>query len=164
MAIPADFDPQLCLELDIPRVGMDEISRRAEQNRAARLMEAAQARELIDEALVKTLERFAERYSGRLFGALQQRYRKTAEEGVQRLLRKDLPHLDEQQRTAVETWAAALARRFAHIPCLGLRGLLHEGPEGSLEAFLGGLEPEFADELRAALEAPERLADRSRAA
>ena len=164
MAIPADFDPQLCLELDIPRVGMDEISRRAEQNRAARLMEAAQARELIDEALVKTLARFAERYSGRLFGALQQRYRKTAEEGVQRLLRKDLPHLDEQQRTAVETWAAALARRFAHIPCLGLRGLLHEGPEGSLEAFLGGLEPEFADELRAALEAPERLADRSRAA
>lgn len=164
MAIPADFDPRLCLELDIPRVGMDEISRRAEQNRAARLMEAAQARELIDEALVKTLERFAERYSGRLFGALQQRYRKTAEEGVQRLLRKDLPHLNEHQRAAVETWAAALARRFAHIPCLGLRGLLHEGPEGSLEAFLGGLEPEFAEELHAALEAPERLADRSRAA
>lgn len=164
MAIPADFDPALCLELDIPRIGMDEISRRAEQNRAARLLEAAQARELIDEALVKTLERFAERDSGRLFGALQQRYRRTAEEGVQRLLRKDLPHLDAQQRAAVETWAAALARRFAHIPCLGLRGLLHDGPEGSLEAFLGGLEPEFADELRAALEAPERLADRSRAA
>jgi hypothetical protein len=34
---------------------------------------------------------------------------------------------------------------------LGLRGLLHDGPDGSLEAFLGGLEPEFADELRAAL-------------
>ena len=44
-----------------------------------------------------------------------------------------------------------LARRFAHIPCLGLRGLLHDGPDGSLEAFLNGLEPEFADELRAAL-------------
>lgn len=164
MAVPADFPPALCREMDIPRVDMDEISRRAEQNRAARLLEAAQARELIDEALAKTLERFAERYSGRLFGALQQRYRRTAEEGVQRLLRKDLPHLDATQRAAVETWAAALARRFAHIPCLGLRGLLHDGPEGSLEAFLGGLEPEFAAELSDALRRPERVADRSRAA
>jgi hypothetical protein len=34
---------------------------------------------------------------------------------------------------------------------LGLRGLLHDGPDGSLDAFLNGLEPEFADELRAAL-------------
>jgi hypothetical protein len=29
--------------------------------------------------------------------------------------------------------------------------LLHSGPDGSLQAFLSGLEPEFADELRAAL-------------
>ena len=34
---------------------------------------------------------------------------------------------------------------------MGLRGLLHDGPDGSIEAFLSGLEPEFADELRAAL-------------
>ena len=32
-----------------------------------------------------------------------------------------------------------LARRFAHIPCLGLRGLLYNGPDGSLDAFLDGL-------------------------
>jgi hypothetical protein len=44
-----------------------------------------------------------------------------------------------------------LARRFAHIPCLGLRGLLNTGPEGSIDAFLSQLEPEFADELKAAL-------------
>jgi len=43
-----------------------------------------------------------------------------------------------------------LARRFAHIPCLGLRGLLYAGPDGSIDAFLAGLEPEFADELRQA--------------
>lgn len=156
MSIPPDFDPAHCRALDVPRVGMDEITRRAEQSRSARLLEAAQARELVDEALQKTLERFAERYSGRLFGALQQRYRRTAEEGVERLLRKDLAHLGAAERAAVQAWAAALARRFAHIPCLGLRGLLHAGPEGALEAFIGGLEPEFADELRAALESPGR--------
>lgn len=151
MAVPGDFDAAQCERLAIPRVGMDEIVRHAEQNRAARLMEAAPAREQVDKALDDLQDRFTERYYGPLFGTLQQRYRRTAQEGVKRLLKKDLKGLGEAERAAIETWAEVLARRFAHIPCLGLRGLLHDGPDGSLEAFLRGLEPEFADELRAAL-------------
>lgn len=151
MAVPADISPSACEKLAIPRVGMDDIVRRAQNNRAARLMEAAPAREQVDEALEKLQDRFTERYYGPLFGALQQRYRRTAQEGVNRLLKKELKGLGADERAAIATWSEVLARRFAHIPCLGLRGLLHDGPEGSIEAFLGGLEPEFATELRAAL-------------
>ena len=151
MAVPGDVEPAVCAKLAITRVGMDQIVRHAEQSRAARLIEAGPAREQVDKALDELQDRFTERYYGPLFGALQQRYRRTAEEGVKRLLKKDLKALGETERAAIETWAEVLARRFAHIPCLGLRGLLHDGPDGSLEAFLGGLEPEFADELRAAL-------------
>lgn len=151
MAVPGDVDAAVCEKLAIPRVGMDEIVRHAERSRAARLMEAGPAREQVDRALDELKDRFTERYYGPLYGALQQRYRRTAQEGVRRLLKKDLAGLGDAERAAVETWAEVLARRFAHIPCLGLRGLLHDGPDGSLEAFLGGLEPEFADELRAAL-------------
>ena len=151
MAVPENVSPSACAKLAIPRIGMDDIVRRAQDNRAARLMEAAPAREQVDAALEKLHDRFTERYYGPLFGALQQRYRKTAQEGVKRLLKKELKGLGADERAAIETWSEVLARRFAHIPCLGLRGLLHDGPEGSLEAFLGGLEPEFAIELRAAL-------------
>jgi glutamyl-tRNA reductase len=152
MAIPPDVDPEACKKLAIARIGMDEIVALAESNRSARLMEAAQAREQVDAALEKLQERFAERYYGPLLGALQQRYRRTAQEGVHRLLKKELKGLGEEERRAIENWSEVLARRFAHIPCLGLRGLLYTGPEGSIEAFLSGLEPEFADELRAALD------------
>jgi glutamyl-tRNA reductase len=151
MAVPGDVDAAVCAKLAIARIGMDEIVRHAEHSRAARLVEAAPAREQVDRALDELQDRFTERYYGPLFGALQQRYRRTAQEGVKRLLKKDLKALGESERAAIETWAEVLARRFAHIPCLGLRGLLHDGPDGSLEAFLSGLEPEFADELRAAL-------------
>lgn len=151
MAVPGDFDAGHCAKLSIPRIGMDEIVRRAEQSRAARLMEAGPAREQVDRALDELTDRFTERHYGPLFGALQQRYRRTAQEGVARLLKKELKGLGETERAAIETWVEVLARRFAHIPCLGLRGLLHDGPDGSIEAFLGGLEPEFAAELRAAL-------------
>jgi glutamyl-tRNA reductase len=151
MAVPGDVDATLTAKLAIPRVGMDAIVQHAEQSRAARLIEAGPAREQVDRALDELQDRFTERYYGPLFGALQQRYRRTAQEGVKRLLKKDLKGLGDAERAAIETWAEVLARRFAHIPCLGLRGLLHDGPDGSLQAFLGGLEPEFADELRAAL-------------
>jgi glutamyl-tRNA reductase len=151
MAVPGDVDAAHCAKLGIPRIGMDEIVRYAEQSRAARLMEAGPAREQVDGALDELKDRFTERYYGPLFGALQQRYRRTAQEGVKRLLQKELKGLGASERAAIETWTEVLARRFAHIPCLGLRGLLHDGPDGSLEAFLNGLEPEFADELRAAL-------------
>jgi glutamyl-tRNA reductase len=151
MAVPPDVEPGACAKLAIPRFGMDDITRRADQNRAARLMEAGPAREQVDDALDHLQDRFTERYYGPLFGALQQRFRHTAQEGVKRLLKKELKGLGEAERNAIETWSEVLARRFAHIPCLGLRGLLHDGPDGSIDAFLSGLEPEFADELRAAL-------------
>ena len=166
MAVPPDVDPAACAKLAIPRVGMDEITRRADQTRAARLMEAGPAREQVDDALDHLQDRFTERYYGPLFGALQQRFRHTAQEGVKRLLKKELKGLGEDERTAIEVWSEVLARRFAHIPCLGLRGLLHDGPDGSIDAFLNGLEPEFADELRAALSGaaqPERDSCSSRA-
>jgi glutamyl-tRNA reductase len=162
MAVPGDVDATLCAKLAIPRVGMDAIVQHAEQSRAARLMEAGPAREQVDRALDELQDRFTERYYGPLFGALQQRYRRTAQEGVKRLLKKELKGLGDAERAAIETWAEVLARRFAHIPCLGLRGLLHDGPDGSLQAFLGGLEPEFADELRAALSGAQADAPRAR--
>ena len=152
MAIPGNIDSHACRKLGLPRIGMDEIVREAQENREARLLEAAQARELVDEALPRLRDRFAERLYGPLLGALQNRYRHTAREGVRRLLRKDLKGLGNAERQAIETWAEVLARRFAHIPTLGLRGLLHHGPDGSLDAFLQGLDPEFAEELRLALD------------
>jgi len=152
MAVPADIDKQACEKLDLRRLGMNDIVREAESNREARLMEAAQARERVDDALTRLHDRFAERVYGPLFGALQNRYRHTAREGVSRLLKKELKGLGAAEREAIETWAEVLARRFAHIPTLGLRGLLHHGPDGSLEAFLEGLDEEFADELRQALD------------
>ncbi len=152
MAVPPDIDKAACEKLDLKRLGMDDIVREAESNREARLMEAAQARERVDDALVRLHDRFAERVYGPLFGTLQNRFRHTAREGVNRLLKKELKGLGDAEREAIETWAEVLARRFAHIPTLGLRGLLHYGPDGSLEAFLEGLDEEFADELRQALD------------
>ena len=145
MAVPADIDAEACRKLGVERVGMDEIVHEAESNREARLLAAADARALVDEALPRLRDKVVDRVYGPLFGALQKHYQDTAREGVERLLKALGGDVD---RSAVENWAGSLARRFAHLPTVGLKGLMRYGPEGSLDAFLKGLDPERRGLLR----------------
>ena len=160
MAVPADIDPDGCRRIGMPRIGMDDIVRQAEANRDARLLAAADARALVDEALPRLRKKVVDRVYGPLFGALQRHYQETASTAVQRLA-KDLGELDAETRRSIDVWAASLARRMAHIPTVGLKGLMRYGPEGSLDAFLEGLDPERRGLLRGAVHGGGRHTDLS---
>ena len=160
MAVPADIDPDGCRRLGMPRIGMDEIVRQAEANREARLLAAADARALVDEALPRVRDKVVERVYGPLFGALQSHYQETATAAVQRLA-KDLGEFDPETCRRIDAWAASLARRMAHLPTVGLKGLMRYGPEGSLDAFLKGLDPERRGLLRQAVHGGEKYTDLS---
>lgn len=150
MAVPPDVDPADARAAGLPRLGMEEILAEVEATRHDRLVELADARVLVDEALVGLRKRLADRVLGPLLAALQRRYRQTALEGVERLFQRDLSGLGELERDQVRRWAETLARRFAHIPSLGLRGLAFESGTAAVEAFLAGLDDGLARELRAA--------------
>ena len=160
MAVPADIDPDGCRRLGMPRVGMDEIVRQAEANRDARLLAAADARAMVDEALPRLRDKVVDRVYGPLFGALQKHYQEIAATAVRRLA-KDLGQLDAETRTRIDVWAASLARRMAHLPTVGLRGLMRYGPEGALDAFLEGLDPTRRGLLRRAVHGGARHTDLS---
>lgn len=160
MAIPADIDTDGCRQLGMPRIGMDEIVRQAEANRDARLLAASDARTLVDEALPRLRDKVVDRVYGPLFGALQKHYQETAVTAVQRLA-KDLGELDAETRRQIDAWAGSLARRMAHLPTVGLKGLMRYGPEGALDAFLKGLDPERRGLLRRAVQGGKRQTDLS---
>ena len=153
MAAPANIDAAACARLGIPRIGMDEIVREAERNRSARLAEAAEARALVDAALPRLRQRFSERWHGALFAAVQEHYQHIASASAARL-EKRLPRgLSDEEREVALNWASSLARQLAHLPIAGLKGLVRHAPQGSLDAFLGGLDANLAGRLRAALPA-----------
>ena len=158
MAVPADIDPDGCRHVGMARIGMDEIVRQAEANRDARLLAAADARALVDEALPRLRDKVVDRVYGPLFGALQKHYQETTTTAVQRLA-KDLGELDAETRRRIDAWAGSLARRMAHLPTVGLKGLMRYGPEGSLDAFLKGLDPERRGLLRRAVHGGARHTD-----
>ena len=152
LAVPPDSDAEACHQAGLPRLDLDAVVREVERNRSARLRQAAAAREEVDAALWELREKATEGMYRPLFAALQRRYRRTVEQTLRPLLSRDLKGLSDVEVQALNRWAGSLAQRFAHIPTKGLRGLLHNGPQGSVAAFLDSLEPEFATELREAME------------
>ena len=118
------------------RIGMNEIIKEAEKNRERRLLEAGDARKIVDEALQGLHRRLVDRVLSPLFAAVQRSYRTTALEGVERLFQKELSSLSEGERETIRRWAETLARRFAHIPTAGLRGVAFDMGPSAVEAFL----------------------------
>jgi len=152
LAVPANVTPEDAAAADVPRVGMDEISKEAAGDRGRMLMEFADARAIVDEALTDLRRHAAERLIGPMIGQLRLRYRQTALEGVERLFKRDLTGLAETERETIRQWAETLARRFAHLPAVGLRDLVfHAGPS-AVEAFFENSEPDLARELHVAAE------------
>jgi glutamyl-tRNA reductase len=147
LAIPPDVEAESARAAGLTRIGMDEINAVAERQRAQRLSEAAEARELVDRAVRELRERFAERILSPVLARLNQRYRRTALEGVERLLAKEGFEIDDATHETIERWAETLARRFAHLPTLGLRGLASQQGLASVELFLAAGDEELRREL-----------------
>jgi len=152
LGVPANVTPEDAASADVPRLGMDEISAEAAEERRVALGELGAARALVDEALMDLRRQTAERLIGPMIAQLRQRYRHTALEGVERLFARDLAGLGEVERDVIRRWAETLSRRLAHVPSLGLRDLVFQVGPTAVEAFFGTSEPELAREMREAME------------
>ncbi|MFI5206626.1 MAG: hypothetical protein ACHQX4_01290 [Gemmatimonadales bacterium] len=134
-AVPPNVTPEDAAAADVHRVGMDEITEEAAIDRERVLLEFADARAVVDEGLSGLRRQSAERLVGPRIAELRRRYRRTAMEGVERLLGRDLPGLGEQERDVIRRWAETLAGRFAHLPSVGLRQVAIESGQSAVDAF-----------------------------
>jgi glutamyl-tRNA reductase len=135
LGVPPNVAPEAAAAADIPRLGMEDIADAATEGRERLLFEFADARAVIDDAVVDFRKHTAERLVGGMIAQLRLHYRRSATEGVERLLAKSLPGLDEGERDAVRRWAETLANRMAHVPSVGLRDLAFEFGPGAVETF-----------------------------
>jgi glutamyl-tRNA reductase len=148
LSIPPDVSPGDAEKAGLDRIGMKEVLEEAEKNRERRLLEAEDACKIVDEALIGLRRRLVDRVLSPLFAAVQRRYRQTALEGVERLFRKELSGLSGSEQEALRRWAETLARRFAHLPTAGLRGVAFEIGHQAVEAFLAQADESMVKILR----------------
>lgn len=154
LGVPPNVAPEAAEAADVQRIGMDQISEEAAENRDRLLLDFADARAVIDDALVEFRKQTAERLVGPAIAQLRLGYRRTALEGVERLLAKSLPGLDEADRETLRRWAETLASRLAHVPSIGIRDLAFTVGPSAVEAFFETSDPA----IRASLAAADRVA------
>jgi glutamyl-tRNA reductase len=161
LAVPPDVDPEAAQAAQVPRIGIDEIAGAAIGQRQGRESESIAAAEVVAEALDDLKRRLAERALAPVFTRIHRRYRETALEGIERLLARHGLELAGAARDDLERWAETLARRFAHLPTLGLRGIAGSHGLPAVKSFLAACDgssfAELCDELEE-LEDLERLA------
>lgn len=148
--IPADIEPEAAERLGFQVLSMQQISRRAEGDRAQRMAESAEAREVVDEALEGLRRRVAEETTSATMAALHRMYHATVDDRLEHLFKKELGHLGPAERDAVERFGHNLAKRFAHVPTLGLRALAAESGPEAVDVFLAASDRELAEGVREA--------------
>jgi glutamyl-tRNA reductase len=150
LGVPPNLAPEVAEATDVQRIGMDRISEEAAGDRDRLLLDFADARAVIDDALVEFRKQTAERLVGPVIAQLRLSYRRTAIEGVDRLLSKSLPGLAEEDRETLRRWAEMLANRLAHVPSVGLRDLAFAVGPFAVEAFFESGDPAMRESLTVA--------------
>ena len=154
LGVPANVAPEAAEAADVRRIGIDRISEEAADDRDRLLLDFADARAVIDDAVVEFRRQTAERLVGPAIAQLRLGYRRTALEGVDRLLAKSLPSLGDTDRETLRRWAETLASRLAHVPSIGLRDLAFAVGPSAVEAFFESSDPA----IRASLATAEQTA------
>jgi glutamyl-tRNA reductase len=150
LGVPPNVAAEIAEAADVQRIGIDRISEEAAEDRGRLLLDFADARAVIDDAVVEFRRHTAERLVGPVIAQLRLGYRRTALEGVDRLLAKSLPDLSDDERETLRHWAETLASRLAHVPSIGLRDLAFTVGPAAVEAFFESSDPTIRASLASA--------------
>jgi glutamyl-tRNA reductase len=150
LGVPPNVAPEVADVVDVQRIGMERISEEAAEDRDRLLVDFVDARAAVDEAIVEFRKQTAERLVGPIIAQLRLNYRRTALDGVNRLLAGKLSGLGEAEREVVLRWAETLANRLAHVPAVGLRDLAFAVGPTAVEAFFESSDPALRESIVAA--------------
>jgi len=126
MANPPDVAAADAITAGVERIDINDIVDQGRQHSEQRANAAADARAMVDRALADLRDRLVDKALSPMLVAMQQKYQETTRVALERLFRKDLSTLSEDDREAVARWARVLARRLAHVPLVGMRSIVRD--------------------------------------
>ena len=140
MANPPDVAAADAIAAGVERIGIDDIVDEGRKHSEQRADAAADARAMVDRALADLRGRLADKALSPMLVAMQRKYQETTRIALERLFRKDLSTLSEDDREVVTRWAQVLARRLAHVPLVGMRAIVRDKGLDAAETFFADVD------------------------
>lgn len=140
LAMPPNVMPSAGALARVTLHGIDDMHEAAEVNRQRRLEEMDRCEKLVEHQLGTLRRHLFDRALSPAAQSLQKSYREMADRALRHSLSKELSHLDESDRKAVERLARGMAKRMVQVPLKGLKGAAWHHSSAVIDGFLKGLE------------------------
>jgi glutamyl-tRNA reductase len=139
LAMPPNIDPAARQVDGVSLHGIEEMRAEAEHNRQLRLAEIDRCESMVEHQLVILRRRMLDRALSPVAQDLNRSFNEMASRALQHAMAKDLSHLDEHDRLAVETMVQGLTRRLVQVPLQGLKGAAWNHSSAVISNFIRGL-------------------------
>ena len=126
LGAPRDFDPAVGDLEGVFLYDIDSLQRTCEKNRKARIREIEQAGKIVDAETARLMAEFYRRAGGEVVTQLREGWHEIAQQELERLFKKS-PHLDNQDREAIERTIERIVNKLLHPPLEALKVESHDG-------------------------------------
>jgi glutamyl-tRNA reductase len=140
LAMPPNVDPAAQELPGVALHGIEEMRGEAEANRLRRLEEIGRCEGLIEHQLMILRRRLLDRALSPAAKSLHQSFSEVAEKTIGHALARELAHLGEADRAAVERMTRGLVQRLVQVPLRGLKGAAWTHSSVVVDGFIRGLE------------------------
>ncbi len=135
LALPANVDPAAGGLDGVSHVGIEAMRAEAEANRRHRLAEISRCEALIDHQVEILRRRLLDRALSPVARSLHTAYRELARGSLERTLSRELGHLGEAEREALERFADHLVKRLVQLPLRGLKEAAADHGDSVIASF-----------------------------
>jgi glutamyl-tRNA reductase len=142
LAMPANVETDADTITDVTVHRIEDMRDEAERNRQLRLAEMDRCEALVDHQLEILRRRLIDRELSPVARGLQTSFREVADRALRHALARDLSHLDEADRAAVEKLANSMIKRMVQVPLRGLRLAAWNHSSAVIGNFIRGLDGE----------------------
>ncbi len=140
LGLPPNIDPAADGLGGVELHGIEAMRGEAERNRHLRMEETDRCEALVDHQLTILRRRFLDRELSPVARALHDSFREVAERSLRHALGKDLSHLDEAERDALERLTGDMVKRLVQVPLRGLKAAAWAHTSAVVDGFLDGLD------------------------
>jgi glutamyl-tRNA reductase len=140
LAMPANIDPEVGGLVGVELHGIEDMRAEAERNRQLRLAEMDRCERLVDHQVLILRRRLLDRALSPIARNLHSSFRDVADRALKHAMTKDLSHLGDDDREAVERLAHDLVKRLVQVPLRGLKGAAWHHSSSVISNFMKGLE------------------------
>ena len=144
LAIPPDVDPAAGEMEGVTLINMDSLRKQAQTHQNNRSQSVSDAQAILAAGAQTIIDRWKVRSINPAIGAIRERYEREGIELLNKLLEKELPHLEFGERETLNAWVRVLAKRWAVVHADGIKQVARKCCMKAVSSYLDGVGVERA--------------------